>query len=148
MFVDEYVCTFRSGHGGPGCISFRREKYVPRGGPDGGDGGDGGSVLLVANPSERTLYPLVGQRLFAAENGRPGTSANCYGSKGADLVLQVPVGTMLYDAERGNLLKDLVEPGVPFVICVRASPKSMSFAPDLVIITLPGLKSRWTIPAR
>jgi GTP-binding protein len=116
VFVDEYVCTFRGGHGGPGCVSFRREKYVPRGGPDGGDGGDGGSVLLVADQSERTLYPLVGQRVFAAENGRPGTSANCYGSKGADLVLQVPVGTMLYDAGRGNLLKDLIEPGVPFVI--------------------------------
>ncbi len=116
MFVDEYVCTLRGGKGGDGCVSFRREKYAPRGGPDGGDGGDGGDVVLVPSTHENTLYHLVGQRLFAAGNGQPGTSADCFGRKGQDLVIQVPVGTVVCDAAHGNLLKDLAVPDQPFVV--------------------------------
>ena len=116
MFVDELEFTVRGGKGGDGCVSFRREKYVPRGGPDGGDGGMGGSVVLVPTVHENTLYHLAGQRLYEAEKGQPGGSADCYGRKGKDLVLRVPVGTVILDAARGNVLKDLSRPDVEFVV--------------------------------
>ena len=95
MFVDELECTVRGGKGGDGCVSFRREKFVPRGGPDGGDGGRGGSVVLVATASESTLYPLVGRRVFQADKGQPGGSSNKTGASADDLELAVfepPVG--------------------------------------------------------
>jgi GTP-binding protein len=116
VFVDELELTVQGGRGGDGCLSFRREAYAPRGGPDGGDGGDGGSVVLVATTHENTLYHLVGRRAFAAPSGQPGTGSDCFGRKGEDLVLRVPVGTVVYDAERGNVLKDLVDAERPFVI--------------------------------
>jgi GTP-binding protein len=116
MFVDEYECTVRGGKGGDGCVSLRHEAYAPRGGPDGGDGGDGGSVILSPSVHENTLYHLVGRRVYAAEDGRQGSSSNCAGRKGEDLVLQVPVGTVVYDAEHGNVLKDLDRPDAPFEV--------------------------------
>ncbi len=116
MFVDEFECTVRGGKGGDGCVSFRREKFVPRGGPDGGDGGRGGSVILVASTGENTLYPLVGRRLYEASNGRPGGSSNKTGASGDDLVLTVPVGTLVLDKERGNVLRDLGAPGDRFEV--------------------------------
>ena len=116
MFLDEYDLTAIGGKGGDGCCSFRREKYAPRGGPDGGDGGRGGSVVLRPTIHRNTLYHLGGARTYEAEKGRQGTSSDCTGRGGEDLVLEVPVGTVVYDAERGNLLKDLAEDDLSFVI--------------------------------
>ena len=116
MFLDEYECTVVGGKGGDGCCSFRREKNAPRGGPDGGDGGRGGSVLLLPTVHRNTLYHLGGVRRYEAEKGRQGTSSDCTGRKGEDLVLEVPVGTVVYDAERGNTLKDLDTDGDRFVV--------------------------------
>jgi GTP-binding protein len=111
LFVDEVVIHVRGGRGGDGCLSFRREKYVPKGGPDGADGGRGGSVYLVAHAGIDTLLDLAGRHHYRAENGRPGSGANCTGRCGKDLEVAVPTGTLVYDAESGRLLKDLVDDG-------------------------------------
>jgi GTP-binding protein len=116
QFLDEFECTVRGGKGGDGCCSFRREKYVPRGGPDGGDGGDGGSVVLLATTHENTLYHLAGTRVYAARKGQPGGTSECTGASGDDLVLRLPVGTVVLDAERGHTLKDLTANGETFVV--------------------------------
>ncbi len=116
MFLDEIDFIVRGGRGGDGCSSFRREKYVSRGGPDGGDGGDGGSVVLIATTHENTLYHLAGRRSFEAGKGQPGRGAGCTGRKGEDLVLRVPVGTIVLDADHGNALKDLSRIDDPFVV--------------------------------
>lgn len=108
LFVDEVVIHVRGGRGGDGCVSFRREKFVPKGGPDGGDGGHGGSVYLQADAGLNTLLDLAGRHHWHAENGRPGMGANCHGKTGRDLIVPVPAGTLVYDAESGRLLKDLV----------------------------------------
>ncbi|MGE0482303.1 MAG: GTPase ObgE [Phycisphaerae bacterium] len=108
LFVDEVVIHVRGGRGGDGCVSFRREKFVPKGGPDGGDGGHGGSVYLQADASLNTLLDLAGRHHWHAENGRPGMGANCSGKTGQDLIVPVPAGTLVYDADSGLLLKDLV----------------------------------------
>lgn len=116
QFLDELECTVRGGKGGDGCCSFRREKYVPRGGPDGGDGGHGGSVVLLPTHHENTLYHLAGTKLHAAGKGQPGGSSQRTGRSGEDLVLRVPVGTVVLDAERGHTLKDLAIADEPFVV--------------------------------
>jgi GTP-binding protein len=116
MFVDELEVTVRGGKGGDGCVSFRREKFAQRGGPDGGDGGDGGDVVLLPTTHCNTLYHLTGRTAYAAANGEPGMAANCSGRSAADLVLEVPVGTLVLDAGRGNVLKDLAVAGQPFVV--------------------------------
>lgn len=110
-FVDEARIQVSAGKGGDGCLSFRREKYVPKGGPDGGDGGDGGSVYLVADEAMNTLVDYRYTRHYKAKNGEPGRGGNCAGKKGEDLYLKVPVGTMVYDADHDELLGDLVEVG-------------------------------------
>uniref|UniRef100_A0A832GPI9 GTPase Obg n=1 Tax=Caldimicrobium thiodismutans TaxID=1653476 RepID=A0A832GPI9_9BACT len=115
-FVDQAKIYVKAGDGGPGCVSFRREKYVPRGGPDGGDGGDGGDVILVADPQVHTLYDFYHQVHFRAENGRPGQGKKMKGKDGEDLLLRVPVGTVVRDAETGELLGDLVTPGQTLVV--------------------------------
>jgi GTP-binding protein len=107
-FVDEAVIEVVAGHGGNGCLSFRREKYVPRGGPDGGDGGDGGDVLLVADPGLNTLVDFRYQRRFRAESGRPGEGGERTGRAGADCQIRVPRGTLVFDADTGELIGDLV----------------------------------------
>ncbi len=115
-FIDEvqiYVC---SGAGGAGAVSFRREKFVPRGGPDGGDGGRGGDVSFYADPALATLMDLRYKRRHIAQQGRPGTGKNCTGAGGRSLEISVPVGTQIKDAESGELLKDLVEAKQRFVI--------------------------------
>jgi GTP-binding protein len=109
LFVDHAVIHVRGGKGGDGCVSFRREKFVPKGGPDGGDGGDGGSVILVARNGIDTLLDLTGRHHYRAENGRPGSGANKTGRTGKDLLVEVPTGTLVYNDETGRLLKDLVE---------------------------------------
>jgi GTP-binding protein len=116
VFVDEVEVTVRGGKGGDGCISFRREKYVPRGGPDGGDGGLGGSVILLPTDHRNTLFRLAGRKLYAAGKGRPGSSRERAGRRSGDLTLEVPVGTQVIDAERGNVLKDLNRAGEEFVV--------------------------------
>lgn len=115
-FRDEIRLTVRAGDGGDGCVSFRREKYVPKGGPDGGDGGRGGDVVIVADPQLSSLEHLEARRLLAAENGRPGEGGRRHGRNGADLVVRVPVGTVVRDAERGHVLRDLSRPGARLVV--------------------------------
>ena len=100
----------QAGDGGHGCVSFRREKYIPFGGPDGGDGGDGGSIYLQADPDLNTLADYRFTRVFHAERGQNGMGGNCTGRKGADLVLKVPVGTVAIDADTEECIGDLVEP--------------------------------------
>jgi GTP-binding protein len=116
MFVDELEFTVRGGKGGDGCVSFHREKFVQRGGPDGGDGGKGGDVILVPSVHRNTLYHLTGRPLYDARNGEQGTSRQCSGKSAEDMVLQVPVGTVVFDADHGNVLADLSQPDEPFVV--------------------------------
>src|SRR5262252_9064214 len=111
MFVDEAKIYVKAGDGGNGCVAFRREKYVPRGGPSGGDGGSGGSIYLEANPNDNTLLRYRYNREFKADRGRHGEGSNCTGHSGADMILQVPVGTMVYDGESSETLADLAAPG-------------------------------------
>ena len=108
MFVDRAEFTIVSGKGGNGAVTFRRDPYVPDGGPDGGDGGNGGSVIFVADKNLRTLMDLKYRRKYQAENGQPGMKRNRFGKKGEDLYIKVPVGTMIIDKETGHLMKDLV----------------------------------------
>lgn len=114
-FVDETMITVQSGDGGNGCVSFRREKYVPRGGPDGGDGGDGGNVVFHATSRKRTLYDFHFKRNFKAENGRHGQGKQKTGRKGKDLIIEIPPGTLIWEAETGRLLADLVRAGDSFI---------------------------------
>jgi len=109
-FVDEAVIHVRAGKGGDGCLSFRRERCVPLGGPDGGDGGDGGSVYLKATSDLNTLVDFRYKRSFAAENGQPGAGRQCTGKKGEDLFILVPVGTEVFDADTKEKMGDLTEP--------------------------------------
>lgn len=110
MFVDEAKIYVKAGNGGNGCVAFRREKYVPRGGPSGGDGGNGGSVYLEANPNDNTLLRYRYNREFKAERGRHGEGSNCTGHSGEDLILQVPVGTLAFDNQSGETIADLATP--------------------------------------
>src|SRR5580704_3783130 len=111
MFHDRVTIYVKAGDGGSGCSSFRREKYVPKGGPDGGDGGDGGSVIVRAVAGADNLAPLAYRKHWRASAGGPGRSANCHGRKAEDLVIDVPPGTVVRDRDRGNVLRDLTEPG-------------------------------------
>ncbi|MDF1757313.1 MAG: Obg family GTPase CgtA [Legionellaceae bacterium] len=106
-FVDEATIKIYAGNGGNGCLSFRREKYVPKGGPDGGDGGDGGSIYLQTSTDLNTLINFRYQRQYKAENGQSGMGSNCTGRKGEDLYITVPVGTIAYDIETDEILADL-----------------------------------------
>src|SRR5271169_2724566 len=111
MFVDRVTVFVKGGDGGRGMCSFRREKYVPKGGPDGGDGGDGGSVILRAVAGTDSLAQIVHQKHWRGGNGQPGGTANCSGKSAEDIVIPVPPGTLIYDADRGHLLRDLKEDG-------------------------------------
>ena len=113
-FVDEAIITVRSGKGGRGCVSFRREKFIPRGGPDGGDGGDGGNIILRASSRLLSLYDFRLKRLYEAENGQPGQGSQCNGRRGSDLVLDLPVGTQVFllrDGKQHECLGDLSQDG-------------------------------------
>jgi GTP-binding protein len=111
VFLDESVIPVRAGRGGNGCVAFRREKFVPHGGPSGGDGGDGGSVFLVANEGLNTLYHLRFQSIYAAERGQHGLGSNRTGKSGEDLFIQVPMGTVVMDDDTGELLGELLQDG-------------------------------------
>lgn len=110
-FVDEAPVKVFAGKGGNGCLSFRREKYVPKGGPDGGDGGDGGSVIIEADSGVNTLVDYRYQRIYRAESGEAGRGGNCRGKSGDDLILKVPVGTTIIDEDTQEILGDLTAQG-------------------------------------
>ena len=110
-FVDEALIKVEAGDGGNGCVSFRREKYIPKGGPDGGDGGDGGDVYLVASESINTLVDFRHQRCFRAGRGENGMGRQMSGKRGEDCRIPVPVGTLVYDADTGELIGDLTRAG-------------------------------------
>ena len=114
MFVDEARIWVKGGDGGNGCVAFRREKYVPRGGPSGGDGGNGGDVILESSEHDNTLLRYRYNREFRAERGRHGEGSNCHGRSGADTILKVPVGTVVYDEDTGEQLFDFAAPGQSF----------------------------------
>ena len=116
MFVDEVEISVKSGSGGNGVIAFRREKFVPRGGPSGGDGGKGGDVVLLPDGRLTTLIDFRYKRNYKAEKGGDGGQKNMSGKYGEELTLRVPVGTQVYDAGTGELIADLVAEGEPFVI--------------------------------
>ncbi|MFC0266511.1 Obg family GTPase CgtA [Kushneria aurantia] len=111
QFVDEASITVEAGNGGSGCVSFRREKYVPRGGPDGGDGGHGGSVVLIGDESLNTLVDFKFQRFYKAANGQPGRGSQMNGRQGEDLLVQVPVGTTVIDVDTLEVIGDITEVG-------------------------------------
>lgn len=116
MFIDRAEIFVRGGRGGRGCVSFRREKFLPKGGPDGGDGGRGGNVYLFADPSMTTLLDLTGRHHWMAENGQPGKGKNMTGRSGRDRIVRVPPGTLVYDRDSGRLLRDLDQPGMKILI--------------------------------
>jgi GTP-binding protein len=115
-FIDEAIITVQSGDGGRGCVSFRREKHIPHGGPDGGDGGKGGDVVLMATSRKRTLYQFRYKRDFKAKNGSHGQGKEKTGKNGQDLIIQLPPGTLVTDADTGKVIKDLVQSGESFVL--------------------------------
>ncbi|MDD2390734.1 MAG: GTPase ObgE [Desulfobacterales bacterium] len=115
-FIDEATVTVQSGNGGRGCVSFRREKFIPLGGPDGGDGGDGGSVIFVASLRKRTLYHFRYQKVFKAQNGGYGQGKQKTGKKGDNIVIEIPPGTLVTDVGTQEVIKDFVEPGDTLVI--------------------------------
>jgi len=107
MFVDEVTISVFAGKGGNGCVHFRKEKYIPKGGPDGGDGGQGGNIILESHHDLHTLSDYRHQKVFRAQNGRPGDKKNMTGANGSNLILKVPVGTIVQDKETGEILADL-----------------------------------------
>jgi GTPase len=116
MFVDEAKIFVKAGGGGNGCMAFRREKFVPRGGPSGGDGGAGGSIVLEATPHDNTLLRYRYNREFRAERGRHGEGSNCTGHSGEDMILSVPVGTLVFDEQSGEQLADLTTAGQRVIV--------------------------------
>ena len=115
-FIDEATIQVFAGKGGDGCASFRREKFIPKGGPDGGDGGRGGSIYAVADENLNTLVEFRYTRTYRARGGENGRGADCYGKKGEDLQLHVPVGTVISDSLSGQVLADLSKHGEIFLI--------------------------------
>ncbi|MDG1500964.1 MAG: GTPase ObgE [Planctomycetota bacterium] len=134
MFRDECEIEVRGGKGGDGMLSFRREKYVPRGGPDGGDGGDGGSIVLYTTDRVNSLLDVGRRKHYKADKGRPGSTRNCAGARGEDLRIEVPVGTEVRDLERGHVLRDLTEMGDEVVIAAggRGGRGNSQFANSIV----------------
>lgn len=117
MFIDEAFIQVKSGKGGDGAVHFRREKYVPRGGPDGGDGGRGGDVVLLVVSTLNTLYEFRHESIFRAQDGKNGARQNMTGKSASELVIKVPPGTIVYHAETGEVLGDLTESGQRLVVC-------------------------------
>jgi GTP-binding protein len=116
-FVDEATIDIAAGNGGAGCASFRREKFIPFGGPDGGNGGKGGSVYAVADRNLNTLIDYRYARRHEARNGEAGRGSDCFGAAAADVVLRVPVGTIITDVETGRVLAELIDPEEPTLLC-------------------------------
>lgn len=118
MFIDQAKIWVKAGDGGNGCLSFRREKFIPKGGPDGGDGGDGGDVYFQAVANLDTLLDFAGKHHWQARNGQPGSGSNKHGSDGDDLIIKVPPGTLIYDLDLDLLLIDLSEIGAKARLCL------------------------------
>jgi len=116
MFVDTAKVIIKSGNGGNGCMSFRREKYIPRGGPDGGDGGNGGDVVFVGDARINSLVRFRYSPILAAKNGKHGMGSNRTGRKGADITLRVPCGTILRDEETGEVVCEIIKPNAPITV--------------------------------
>ncbi|MCD2347547.1 GTPase ObgE [Clostridium guangxiense] len=116
MFIDTAKILVKSGKGGDGAISFRREKYIPLGGPDGGDGGEGGSVIITVDPNMTTLLDFKYRRKYAANDGENGAGSKCYGKDGNDLYIKVPMGTVIRDFESNKIMADLAHTGDKFVV--------------------------------
>jgi GTP-binding protein len=116
VFKDRVKLYVRAGNGGNGCVSFRREKFIPKGGPDGGDGGDGGSVMLRCDANEDSLLPLYYQPHQRAEHARHGMGSQCHGRNGADCVVKIPVGTVITDADTGEFIGELLDDGAELVV--------------------------------
>lgn len=115
-FVDEVTIRVEAGRGGNGCLSFRREKYIPKGGPDGGDGGDGGDIYLVADAALNTLVDFRYQRQFKAHSGEHGKGSDCTGKRGEDLLVSIPAGTVVSDAETGETIGELLDDGARLLV--------------------------------
>jgi GTP-binding protein len=115
-FIDEAIITVRSGDGGRGCVSFRRERFIPKGGPDGGDGGKGGDVIFTTSSQKRTLYHLQHKRHYKAQNGQGGQGSQRTGRSGNDLIIEIPPGTIVSNAETGEILKDFTQADESFII--------------------------------
>ncbi len=116
MFIDRVTLEIKAGKGGDGAISFLRLKYMEHGGPDGGGGGRGGSVYFQASPSETTLYAFKYKKKISAEDGEKGGARDRYGKSAEDILISVPIGTLIYDAKTGSLLADLIEVHKPVLI--------------------------------
>lgn len=116
-FIDEVNIEIVSGNGGQGCVGFRREKYVPMGGPDGGDGGNGGSIIFVGDEGLNTLMHFRGLKTFKAEDGHKGSGSNMNGPNGEHLFLKVPVGTLVYNTETNELICDITTHGQEYIVC-------------------------------
>ena len=125
MFADRATIIIKSGKGGNGHVSFRREKYVPNGGPDGGDGGRGGDVIFVVDEGLNTLTDFRHRRKFAAENGEEGGKKKCHGKDGADLILKVPAGTVIKDAESDKVIADMS--GDCYTVMVKGQERHLFF---------------------
>ena len=115
-YIDEALIELRAGNGGSGCLSFRREKYIPRGGPDGGDGGRGGNIVFQVDASINTLIDFHHKKVIQAQNGRPGAGKNRTGADGTDLILKVPAGTIVLDQATNNLIQDCSEPDKQYIL--------------------------------
>jgi GTP-binding protein len=152
MFVDRVTLFVKGGDGGRGASSFRREKYVPKGGPDGGDGGDGGSVIIRADPSADSLAEVMHRKHWRAPSGGRGGAANCSGRKGQDIIIRVPPGTVIRDRDRGHVLRDLTEAGQEVNVAQgghggrgnRAFATSINRAPREFEPGVPG-EERWLV---
>ena len=117
MFIDEAKIQVTAGNGGNGCFSFRREKYIPKGGPDGGNGGRGGNIYFHAVENLDTLIDFTGKYHWRAENGKDGEGGNRHGASGRDLIIKVPVGTLIYDIDIDLMIKDLDKPDLEICVC-------------------------------
>ncbi len=152
MFVDRVTVYVKGGDGGAGCRSFRREKYVPKGGPDGGDGGDGGDVVVRALAGADSLADIVNRKHWRADDGGRGMPDNCHGRRSRELVIHVPPGTLIYDRDRGNILRDLTEAGDEVVVARggrggrgnKAFATSVNRAPRQTQPGTPG-EERWLV---
>ena len=117
MFIDYTKVELCAGKGGSGCISFHREKFVPKGGPDGGNGGNGGNIIAVTNPNLHTLQDIRYSKIYRAKNGTPGSSSKKTGKNGKDIRIEVPIGTVIRNIDRSEIVADLVESDQEFIIC-------------------------------
>src|SRR5690606_14394491 len=116
-FIDDVKLTVKAGKGGNGAVAFRREKYVPLGGPAGGDGGKGGSIIFVGDEGLTTLLDLRYQKIISATNGENGMAKNCFGKDGKDVYVRVPVGSVVYDVDQNIVLADITKHNQEVIIC-------------------------------